>query len=71
MPDNSLAEAREKNTGELAFMTMTMSTQRLHSRSFLGLPYKILNVNLKKELLWSPWVLSSIWPCEGTEVLDE
>ena len=32
-------------------------TQRLHSSSFLGLPYRILYMNPKKELLWSPWVL--------------
>ena len=28
-------------------------TQRLHSSSFLGLAYRILNRNPKKELLWS------------------
>ena len=28
-------------------------THRLHSSSFSGLPYGILNVNHKKELLWS------------------
>ena len=28
-------------------------TQRLHSSSFLGLPYRILNMNPEKELLWS------------------
>ena len=32
------------------------STHRLHSSSFLGLPYRIPNMNPKKELLWSPWV---------------
>ena len=31
-------------------------THRLHSSSFLGLPYRILNINHKKELLWSLWV---------------
>ena len=30
--------------------------QRLHSSSFLGLPYRILKMNPKKEPLWSPWV---------------
>ena len=29
------------------------ATQRLHSSSFLGLPYRILNMNPKKELLRS------------------
>ena len=28
-------------------------TQRLHSSSFLGFPYRILNMNPKKEPLWS------------------
>ena len=32
-----------------------MGTHRLHSRSFLGLPYGIRNINHKKELLWSLW----------------
>ena len=31
-------------------------THRLQSSSFLGLPYRILNMNPKKELLWSLWV---------------
>ena len=34
------------------------STHRLHNSSFLGLPYRILNMNHKKELLWSIWVKS-------------
>ena len=29
------------------------ATHRLHSSSFLGLPYRILYMNHKKELLWS------------------
>ena len=32
------------------------STHRLLSSSFLGLPYRILNVNHEKELLRSLWV---------------
>ena len=28
-------------------------THSLHSSSFLGLPYRILDINHKKELLWS------------------
>ena len=31
-------------------------THRLQSSSFLGLPYRVLNINHKKELLWSLWV---------------
>ena len=31
-------------------------TYRPHSSSFLGLPYRILNMNSKKELLWGLWV---------------
>ena len=31
-------------------------THRPQSSSFLGLPYRILNMNLKKELLWGLWV---------------
>ena len=34
-------------------MTGHSLTQRLHSSSFLGLPFRILNMNSKKELLWS------------------
>ena len=33
-----------------------MSTHRPLSSSFLGLPYRILNRNHKKELLRGPWV---------------
>ena len=32
------------------------STHRLHTSSSLGLPYRILNMNPKMELLWSLWV---------------
>ena len=32
------------------------TTLTLHSSSFLGLPYRILNINHKKQLLWSLWV---------------
>ena len=38
-----------------------MATQRLHSSSFLGLPYRNLKMNPKKELLWSPWVDVKVW----------
>ena len=30
-----------------------LNTLRLHSCSFLEIPYRILNMNPKKELLWS------------------
>ena len=33
------------------------TTHRPQSSSFLGLPYRILNMNPKKELLWGLWVL--------------
>ena len=33
------------------------STHRLLSSSFLGLPYRILNINNEKELLRSLWVV--------------
>ena len=31
-------------------------SHRLHCSSFLGLPYRILEINYKKELQWSLWV---------------
>ena len=44
---------------ELGLVTLT---HRLHSSSFLGLPYRILYMNPKKELLWSLWVgLKLVW----------
>ena len=36
-------------------------THRLLSSSFLGLPYRILNMNHKKELLRSLWVMQRIF----------
>ena len=36
-----------------------------YSSSFLGLPYRILNTNPKKELLWSLWVVTTE-PQKGT-----
>ena len=33
-----------------------MHTHRPQSSSFLGLPYRIVNMNPKKELLWGLWV---------------
>ena len=39
-----------------------VSTHRLLSSSFLGLPYRILNMNHKKELLRSLWVFRIVRP---------
>ena len=36
------------------------NTHRPQSSSFLGLPYRILNMKPKKELLWGLWVLDRI-----------
>ena len=46
-------------------------THRLHSSSFLGLPYRILDTIHKKELHWSLWVGFRIWGlgCRVVEVL--
>ena len=33
-----------------------VSTHRPQSSSFLGVPYRILNMNTTKELLWGLWV---------------
>ena len=33
-----------------------IAIHRLHSSSFLGLPYRIPNISHRKELLWSLWV---------------
>ena len=46
---SSLSSA--KNTNYMCY-----STHRLHSSSFLGFPYRILNTSHKKELVWSLWV---------------
>ena len=34
---------------------------------FLGVPYRILNMNHKKELLWSLWVVPT-WAIEGRSI---
>ena len=36
-------------------------THRLHSSSFLRLPYRLLNTNHKKELLWGLWVIIEVY----------
>ena len=37
-------------------------THRPQSSSFVGLPYRILNMNPKKELLWGLWVdMFQVW----------
>ena len=38
------------------WLTDLEATHRLHSSSFLGLPYRLLNMSPEKELLWSLWV---------------
>ena len=44
-------------------------THRLLSSSFLGLPYRILNMNHKKELLRSLWVVSiGSWVCAEQQI---
>ena len=35
---------------------VVLGTHMPQSSSFLGLPYRILNMNPKKELLWGLWV---------------
>ena len=44
-------------------------THRPQSSSFWGLPYRILNMNSQKELLWGLWVyykdLSKLWSLIG------
>ena len=42
-----------------------MGTHRPQSSSFLGLPYRILNMNPKNELLWSLWVIDTYFEGEA------
>ena len=49
-------ELRSERIGfTVFFLFLVQFTQRLHSSSFLGLPYKILNINHENEPLWSLW----------------
>ena len=41
------------NPENILLSVKTLYTHRLHGSFFLGLPYRILNMNHKKELLWS------------------
>ena len=41
----------------LLLIVQSVYTHRLQSSSFLGVPYRILNMHHKKELLWSLWVI--------------
>ena len=41
---------------------LVLFTHRPHSSSFLGVPYRILNMNPQKELLWGLWVRDSFPP---------
>ena len=49
-------------TSNMLYNPRMPSTQRLLSSSFLGLPYRILNMNHKKELLRSLWVSPRVKP---------
>ena len=42
--------------GKLTTEVSFCNAQRPHSSFFLGLPYRILYMNPKKELLWGLWV---------------
>ena len=46
------------------------STHRPHSSSFLGLPYRVLNMNPKKELLWGLWVGARTADAQGYNTLQ-
>ena len=47
---------RRSLTSEICMMGTPNPTHRLLSSSFLGLPYRVLNINPQKELLTSLWV---------------
>ena len=53
----STSAAIHAEAGQRANISPWPGTHRLLSSSFLGLPYRILNMNHKKELLRSLWVL--------------
>ena len=44
-------------------------THRPQSSSFLGLPYRILNMNPKKELLWGLWVVTRLMHREAIRII--
>ena len=45
--------SRKVSGFKVSELGLVMLTHRLHSSSFLGLPYRFLYKNHKKELLWS------------------
>ena len=47
---------RFRGPGSIPIGSMA-DTHRLHCGSFLGLPYRLLNMSHKKELPWSLWVV--------------
>ena len=47
---------RTEHKGDLGLRIYEFITHRPQSSSFLGLPYRTLNMNPKKELLWGLWV---------------
>ena len=53
LPDAQSLGADRNLTGSLPD---SLSIYSPHSSSFVGLPYRILNMNPKKELLWGLWV---------------
>ena len=55
--DGQASELRALCNGRLALEDVGHGIQRLHSSSFLGLPYRIPNMNHKKEpLIMEPMV---------------
>ena len=53
------SDVQASDLNQAAPLETLQYTNRLHSSSFLGSPYRILNMNHKKELLWSLWVPSA------------
>ena len=54
--DKVSADVQKITAHTCARTSDNQATQRLHSTSVLGLPYRILNINHKKELLRGLWV---------------
>ena len=53
--DTDLAKSHDSTSDDL-HLTASLSTHRPLSSSFLGLPYRILNINHEKELLRGLWL---------------
>ena len=54
-----MVQKKPQEDGGIVGFVIYQYTQRPHSSSFLGVPYRILNMNPQKELLWSLWVVAS------------